>query len=219
MAKAKVQKPFAVKGIRVTSPKGEAKWCKVVEPDYAYNAKGILSTNLICDPNNPAVKVFIEKLEELRDTAVAETRESLGAVKAKGLISKEVYTDELDADGEPTGNILFKFAMKDVDDREPPKNKIQVVDAKTNPIKKVPLVGNGSIIRCSAFANPYYMASSKTVGISLLWEGMQLIELSAYSGGASAFDEEDGYEYDEDTKNSNGFSAEDTEDEDDASDY
>lgn len=211
MAKVKQQKPFAVKGIRITSPKGSALWCKVKEPDYAYNAKGIYSTSLICNPDDAATKVFIEKLEELREAAYSETVETLGAVKAKGLKQKDVYVDELDEDGEPTGNIIFKFTMKDVDDKEPGKNRIKVVDAKTKPItpKDLPLVGNGSTIRCVAYANPYYMANTKEVGISLIWESMQLIKLNEYSGGGvTGFDEEDGYEAT--NTNDSGYDNEDT---------
>lgn len=191
MAKVKSKgtaKPFSVKGIRIVSPRGEALWCKVKEPDYQYNAKGNLSTTVVCDPNDETVQAFIEKLEELRDVAYDETVETLGA-KAKGLIKKDVYTEHLDQDGEDTGLIEFKFALKDVDDRD---KWIRVVDSKRNEIKDIPLVGNGSIIRCSAYANPYYMASSKTVGISMIWEQMQLIDLVEYGGG-DAFDDEDGY--------------------------
>lgn len=191
MAKVKSKgtaKPFSVKGIRIVSPRGEALWCKVKEPDYQYNAKGVLSTTVVCDPNDETVQAFIEKLEELRDVAYDETVETLG-VKAKGIVRKDVYTEHLDKDGEDTGLIEFKFALKDADDRD---KWIRVVDSKRNEIKDIPLVGNGSIIRCSAFANPYYMASSKTVGISLIWEQMQLINLVEYGGG-DAFDDEDGY--------------------------
>ena len=191
MAKVKSKgtaKPFSVKGIRIVSPRGEALWCKVKEPDYQYNAKGVLSTTVVCDPNDERVQTFIEKLEELRDVAYDETVETLGA-KAKGVVRKDVYTEHLNQEGEDTGLIEFKFALKDADDRD---KWIRVVDSKRNEIKDIPLVGNGSIIRCSAFANPYYMASSKTVGISLIWEQMQLINLVEYGGG-DAFDDEDGY--------------------------
>jgi len=220
MAKVANNKPFAVKGIRVTSPKGEALWCKVTEPDYKFNAKGILSTSLICDPNDPAVKVFIEKLEELQAQAYNETRETLGGAKAKAVKVRPIYSDHFDQDDNETGNIVFKFAMKNVDDKEPPYNKIKVVDAKTKPIKNVPLVGNGSIIRCVAYANPYYMATTKEVGISLLWESMQIVDLQEFSGGGSDFDEEDGYVAEDDKPvNDSPFDVEDDDTVDDGEDY
>lgn len=193
MAKAKktqAQKPFAVKGFRVVSPIGTSLWCKVKEPDYQYNAKGILSTTLVCDPELPQVQAFIEKLEALRDEAFLETKETLGA-KGKGLKVKDVYTEHLTADGEETGLIEFKFQLKDVDDKD---TLIKVVDSKKQIIKNIPLIGNGSVIRCIAYANPYYMASTKDVGISMIWEQMQLLKLEEWTSGAD-FDDDIDDEY------------------------
>lgn len=187
-----MNKPFSVKGINVVSPKGRALWCKVTEPDYTYNAKGIYATGLVCDPNDPAVKKFIGELENLRQAAFDETVENLGA-KAKGIKQRDVYKDDTDRDGNETGNIVFQFKMSNVDDKEPGKNKITVVDAAKKIVTEVPLVGNDSVIRCVAYANPYYMATTKEVGISLIWSKMQIIDLVEYAAAGNEFDEEDGY--------------------------
>lgn len=196
MAK-QASKPFAVKGINVTSPKGTAKWCKVTEPDYTYDDGGELSTQLVCDPEDPSVQAFIEKLEELRDIALAETKENLGA-KGKNYKGIDVFTEEMDEDEEPTGNIIFKFKMKNVDGRAEKRwdHSITVVDAARQRIKDgdVPLVGNGSVIRCVGYANPYSNPKDKIVGISIIWSKMQLIDLVEYSGGGGDdFDDEEGY--------------------------
>lgn len=189
-------KPFAVKGVNITSPKGKALWCKVKEPDFTYNDKGVYSTSLVCDPNEPAVKEFISRLEELRDVALAETKETLG-VKGDKYVARDVYTEEEDQEGNATGNIIFKFKMNNVADRTAQGNsdKIFVVDAKRNPLNDPPLVGNGSEIRCVAYANPYTAPNTKEVGISMIWTKMQIIKLVEFSKGgtASEFDEEDGY--------------------------
>ena len=108
---AKIQKPFAVKGFNITSPKGKALWCKYKEADTKYNAKGEYSTSLVCDPNDPAVQKYIELLEELRDIAYNETCETLGAAKAKGVTRAEVYSEEFDSNGNETGNIIFKVKL------------------------------------------------------------------------------------------------------------
>lgn len=190
---AKFTKPFAVKGLNVTSPKGKATWCKITEPDTKFNPKGELSTNLVCDPSEPQVKDFVAKLEALRDQAYNETLKTLGA-KGKQYTKAPVYTDEYDEQGDTTGNIIFKFKLKDIDDRiaNGKQSTIPVVDAKRQVVEPVPLIGNGSVIRCLAFANPYAMGSTKSVGISLMWSKMQLIELVEYSGG-DGFEDEDGY--------------------------
>ncbi len=192
MATIKRTNPYAVKGFTTTSPKGLSKWCKIVEPERTFNAKGTFATDLVCNPNEPAVQEFIARLETLRDIAFDETKETLGAVKSKDLKKRAVYQEETDAEGNETGNIVFKFKMNNVDDRDAPNNKIVVVDAHRNVIKQVPLVGNGSVIRCVAFANPYFMASTKDIGVSLLWSKMQLITLSAF-GKKDDFEDEDGF--------------------------
>ena len=191
----KSTKPFAVKGFNVTSPKGEAMWCKITEPDRMYNDKGVYSTSLVCDPDDPTVKAFVAKLEELRDIALAETKETLGA-KAAMYKPRPVYTPEYSQDGAETGSIVFKFTLKDVDDRTSSgkQDKIVVVDAKKQAVNPVPLIGNGSVIRCVAFANPYTMPNTKEVGVTLIWTKMQLIDLVSFGGAADEFDEEDGFE-------------------------
>lgn len=197
-----INKPFTVKGITVVSPKGKAQWCKVKEPDTSFNAKGTYATDLVVDPNEPAVQAYIAKLEELRDAAFKEAKETLKPAVSAKLIKKEVFTEVLDAEGNDTGLIKFKFKLDNVADKERGKNKIHVVDAKRATIKDVPLVGNGSIIRCEAYANPYHMANGNYIGISLLWKSMQLIELVAYEGGGSSYDEEEGFVADEEASNS-----------------
>lgn len=194
-----ITKPFAIKGINVTSPKGSALWCKFKEPDTKFNAKGELSTDLVCDPNDPTVKAYVEKLENLLDAAYNETCETLGAGRAREVRKTSVYKEEYDANGNPTGNIIFKYKLKDLTDRRErgDNTEILVVDAKRNRLgKEAPLVGNGSTIRVVSYANPYYMASTKTMGISHIWSKMQIIELVEFSGGSGGtdeFDDEDGF--------------------------
>ena len=188
-------KPFSVKGMNLTTPVGEALWCKHSELDTKFNAKGMYSTQLVCDPNDDTVKAFIERVEELRAVAYTETVETLGGAKGKAVKEKELYEDHFDRDGNETGMIIFKLKMNNIADRKPGQNRIEIFDAKkVNLTGNCPDVGNGSKIRCAFFANPYYMASTKEVGISFLWTKLQVIELSEYSGGAGAgdFDEVDG---------------------------
>ena len=186
-----MNKPFAVKGFNVVSPKGSALWCKAKEPDYTFNAKGDFLCSLVCDPGEPAVKEFISKLEELRDIAYDETIETQGE-KGKDVKKRPVYSKDFNKEGTATGNIVFKFKLGNVSEREPGQDKITVVDAHKNVLNDIPLVSNGSTIRCVAYANPYYMASSKEIGISLMWKKLQIIDLIEYGSG-SDFDEEDGF--------------------------
>lgn len=191
-------KPFTTKGLKVVSPKGSALWCKVTEPERKFNAKGTYATEIVVDPNDPTVIAFIDKLEALRDEAFTETKDTLKPAQAAKLSKKEVYTEEVDDKGNTTGNIKFKFKLENIDDRKVGMNKIQVYDSgagKTRPeiIRSVPLIGNGSIIRCGAYANPYYMANGNVIGISLVWQTMQVISLVEYGGNSDFESEEEGY--------------------------
>lgn len=201
-------KPFSVKGIKVVSPGGLALWCKVTEPERTFNAKGTYSTEVVVDPNDPTVVAFIDKLEALRDEAFNEAKGTLKPAQATKLAKKDVYSEEVDQEGNLTGKIKFKFKLDNVDDKEVGRNKVAVYDsgagkARPEVIKAVPLVGNGSIIKCAAFANPYYMANGNIIGVSLNWQTMQLLSLVEYGGGSDFESEEEGYvasEYKEPTE-------------------
>ena len=184
-----IKKPFTVKGFKITSPKGTALWCKIETPDREFNPKGMYSVDLVCAPEGQGVPEFVEKLETLRDTALEQANK--GKPKPKQYKAREVYKEEYDAEGEPTGNIIFKFKMNNVDDRKPGQNKVRLVGPKASK-GEIPMVtiGNGSTIRCAGFANPYAMASDKTIGVSLILEKVQLINLIEYGGGDEFEDEE-----------------------------
>lgn len=195
-----ISKPFTVKGIKVTSPIGSAMWCKVVEPDYRYNPEGIYEVSLVLSKDKATP--LITQLTNIVDTATKEAKEGKGDMKlapnkVKTITNNEVYKDEYDAEGNETGNVVFKFSLKDVDKLPDGKNKIAVFNAEGKPITNVPLVGNGSTIRVRGFANPYYMASTNAIGIALKWEALQIIDLVAFSGG-EGFDAVEGSFVDED---------------------
>lgn len=190
-----IAKPFLIKGTSIFTPKGEALFCKVVEPDYRFNAKGVYETSLVCD-RTPVVEAFIEKIQTMSDTALAEARDSKGEAKIapqklKTLTQEVFYKDEYDKEGNETGRVVFKFKMNNVDDLPKDKNKVKVVDSKGITIKNVPLVGNGSTIKCKIYANPYYMATTNKIGVSFKWEAMQIIDLVSFNKDAG-FDVEEG---------------------------
>jgi len=185
-----IKKPFTIKGQNVTSPRGNALWAKLDTPDREYNAKGQFSVDLVVDPQAPGVPEFQAKLEALRDTAMEQANE--GKPKPKQFKPRPVFKDEYTKDGDETGNIVFKFKMNNVDDRRPGQNKVKLVGPKAS-AGEIPMVaiGNGSLIRCVAFANPYAMASDKTVGISLILEKVQLLDLVPMGGGNDELEDED----------------------------
>ena len=201
---ATITKPFTIKGKKITSPKGSALWAKLDKPDREYNAKGQYSVDLVADPGDVKVKEFVNNLESLRDQAFDQAND--GKPKNKQYTKREVFKEEFDKEGNETGMIIFKFKMNNVDDRRVGQNKVVLVGPKASE-GSIPMVniGNGSTVRCVAFANPYSMASDKTIGVSLILEKVQLIELVEF-GGNDDLDDEDG-ELPENT-NSDGFADE-----------
>ena len=179
------------KGKTIITPKGEAKWCKVTEPDRKFNSKGTYSTDLVIDPNDSNVKKFIEDLDAMLEEAYQSQLKELAPAKAKSLTKRPTFKDEYDAEGNETGKLVINFAMKDVDDRDIGDNKIKVFDTKGSPLTRVPLVGNGSTIKVQAYIKASYMSSTNSIGISRYWKGLQIITLNSFAKG-NAFEAEDG---------------------------
>ena len=192
----KIKKPFTTKGFTTVTPKGEALWCKATEPDFQFNAKGTYETSLVVDPNDPAVEAFINKLDDVLEGIYQQAMNDEGELKLKAPQKKQLsknnyYKDEYDSDDNETGNIIFKFKLDNVADRKPGQDRVKVIDSQLKALQDIPLVGNGSEIKCKLYVNPYYMASTNSVGLSLKWEALQIINLVEY-GGDDGFDVEDG---------------------------
>lgn len=185
---AAITKPFTVKGMNITSPKGKALWAKLAKPDREYNVKGQYSVDLVCDPGASDVVAFREKLEALVATAHLQANE--GKPANKHFTKRDVFKQDFDKDGNASGDIIFKFKMNNVDDRRAGQNKVKMVGPKAS-AGEITVIdpGNGSTLRCVAFANPYAMASDKTIGVSLILEKVQLIELVEFGGGDDLDDE------------------------------
>jgi len=154
--------------------KGEARWAKILEPDDY----GKFSINLYGD----AIEELVPESQVMLDAAVKEIEET----------GKEFsVADILKEDDE--GKKFLPFKLKAVDSEGNP-NKITMYDASG---KKVDdwsaLVGNGSIVKVKYRVAPYYVNSTKVVGLSFRFYAVQVIKLVEYSGGDSGFgDETDG---------------------------
>ena len=157
--------------------KGEAKWAKILAPDQY---------------GNYAVDVYpsAEDLEHIKaiSTEMAETAKALveeAGKKVNGIadVCKEY---------EGTEYIQFKRKAEKAngDTVAPPK----IYDAGgTHVADWDKLVGNGSTVKIKYRVAPYYMASTKMVGLSYNFYAVQVIDLKEFSGGDSGFgDETDG---------------------------
>ena len=131
-----------------------------------------------------------EELKAMQDSAFNEVEE-LG----KKAIKADIFKEEDD------GTKFLAFKLKETKFDGTP-NKVTFYDAGG---KEVPdwdkLVGNGSTVKIKYRAAPYYMASTKMVGISYNFYAVQVIDLKEFSGGGdSGFGDE--------TSDSGGFGEE-----------
>lgn len=155
--------------------KGVAKWCKVLEPDqydnYAVDIYGDISHI------QAEAKAIAEKAKELVEAS---------GKKVAGI------AESVKEDNEGVQYVQFKRKGSKQDGT--PNAKPKIYNAQGLHVEDWDkLIGNGSKLGVAYYLAPYYMASTKMVGVSLKFYAIQIIDLVAYKsggGGASPFDNE-----------------------------
>jgi len=184
---------------RFTTPKGTAVYPWLNVPDSrVFNGT----------PSRPAYKVSLrlegedaETLKKILDPVVEESYQK-ALEEAKTADKKKIakaypYGEEYDAAGNETGAYLFKFKQNaELKTRTGDVIKVNVplFDSK----KKIMTedIYGGSEIKVAFSTRPYFMASTKSAGISCDLSAVQVLELSSgnQAAGAFGFGEEDGFE-------------------------
>ena len=129
----------------------------------------------------------------IQDKAFDEAVSEANAMNKKKIHKSDLYFEDEE------GNVYLKFKQNAVikkKDGSTVNAKIAHFDSKGKPIDVT--VGRDSVIRLSFTAAPYFMQSTKQVGLSLRPVAVQVIKLNEF-GGSSAEDygfsaEEEGYE-------------------------
>ena len=151
--------------------KGTCKWAKVLDVDDYGN----YSISLYGDD----VLEMEEELKAMQESAAKEI-EDLG--------KKYVLADLFKEDNEGNKFLGFKLPEKKYDGTD---NKIDIYDAGGNKVDDWDkLIGNGSVIKLKYRIAPYYMSSTKMVGISYKFYAIQVINLVEYTQGDSGFGDE-----------------------------
>ena len=151
--------------------KGEAKWAELLKPGM-YGTFGIKLYG-------EEVNDLQTELEAMQDSAYNEVVE-LG----KKAIKADLYKED------DEGNQFLAFKLKETKFDGTP-NKITMYDAGGNKVDDWDkLVGNGSTVKIKYRIAPYYMASTKMVGISYSFYAVQVINLKEFSKGDSGFGDE-----------------------------
>lgn len=178
------------------TPKGVAVWPSLNNPDTKFVAEGEYHTKLRIPAEDAAP--LIQQLEGIREAYLADAVRRDPKVKQYKMA--DLYEEEVDDQGDLTGNYLFKFKQKAVIQTRSGstmKMKVALFDSQRNPTTVQ--IGGGSVLRIAGSAIGYAMPSTKMVGLSLRPSAVQIIQLSS-GGGASAdaFSIEDGFVADDD---------------------
>lgn len=180
---------FGVKPVAMTTPKCEVRWAKVIEPDYKFDDNGIYSIDCIVNTDDPDMVAMLQKLEVILDAAWAKWAKENPA-KAKQYTKAPIVREYIDsATGDSTGVNYIHIKTKAVDAKGNDK-KVPIYDRRAQKDTSGTLIGNGSICKVGFSAAPYEVASSKTIGLSLYLNAVQVIDLVEYSGGNFDFTDE-----------------------------
>ena len=207
----KQPKPFNIKGKSIVSFLGEAEWCKVLprQMETKFTPRGQFSINVTTEPNADW-DAFTSKINEMLDTALQEALNDEGSMKLtpskkKALTVVYPWKDhvikEKDDDGKytietETGKMVITPKMKNVLDRQPGRNRVQIIGAGNTPIPidEAPEIGNGSKVKVKMFVNPYYMPTTNQIGVSLGLEAIKVYELVEYNTGSAGGEDFDDLE-------------------------
>jgi|TARA_B110000503_G_scaffold68597_1_gene107099 hypothetical protein len=168
-----------------TTPKGIAQYPWLSKPDTKFSEEGDYKVNLILSAEEAAP--IVEQINAaFADNMQAEMKKQ-GKKELKA--ANPPYMEELGDDGQPTGNVIFKFKSKAA-------YKPAIFDAKGKPMIDSNIWG-GSEIRVNGTIGGYY-TSLIGVGVALRLRAVQVIQYVEGSGDGATrfgFEETAGYEH------------------------
>lgn len=178
---------------RFTTPKGFAQYPRLSEPDTKFNPDGVYSVTMRFEGMTEQLRALLNKLERLQETTYdAAVENTSNPMAKKKIVKADIYTEDEE------GNVYIKFKQNAVIKRKDGSTvnvNIAHFDSKGKPIDVN--VGRDSVIRLSFTATPYFMQSTKQVGLTLRPVAVQVIKLNEFGGNTAesyGFTEEEGYE-------------------------
>lgn len=198
------------------SPRGEALFCHIVEPDYGTrdypDEEGSFTLTLRLDAE--AAERLLASLKDDIEEAREQTKEGFAglSVATRKKLGKPTFTlpgvTEYDRETEePTGCTLFRFktrAFYTSRTGEKRARHVPVFDSMARPVTLAEEPGYGSQVKVSFTAMPYFVEGQGKGGLTLYLNAVQILRLNA-AGQRSAADY--GFAADEDEEG--GFMAED----------
>tara|TARA_R100000458_G_C8276375_1_gene251681 strand:- start:3253 stop:3834 length:582 start_codon:yes stop_codon:yes gene_type:complete len=168
----------------LSSPSGEAVWPRLQTPDTKFDNDGVYHTQLRVPADQ--AENFIGEIDQFLAGFKAHKEAEDGTQYRPGPLP---YKHEMDKDGSPTGNVLFKFKLKaKAYNRKTGDSwdvKIPLYDKQAQAFTTDDTIGAGSKLKISCRFRPYANAAVGC-GVSLGIEAVQVLEMAAYGGPASA---------------------------------
>ena len=199
---------------QIVTPRATAVYPWLNTPDTKFNTDGEYKVTLKIGSEDAAP--LMEKIDQV----IAEYKQEQSGKDPKvGRYSDmPPYEEEVDDQGNLTGNILFKFKQKakiHTKDGRTIDMKVALYDAQRTPTDV--MIGGGSEIKVAATLWPYVLPTTKSVGVSLRPSAVQVLSLVSVGGSkmADLFDSEDGFV----ASNTNAAPAVDDEEDLDAADF
>lgn len=217
---------------RVFTPRGEAIFPAVDQPDYKFKEGGEFHVRLRLNPDDAGLQDLISQAEAIRDEAFDAKKASLEKQKKMALVKEltkvDVVKEEIDQEtAEPTGFVILRAALTyRVDIKNGPKagetfyKTPDIFDATGRTIKvrkdrdgailgtNVPRVGSGSTVKLNVTIQDYETDGGKTIGARFELNAVQIIKL-VQGGQRSASDYGFGVEEDGDVlEDTGGFDDE-----------
>lgn len=201
------------KNPRYVTPTGIAMYPWLNKPDTKFDPDGLYHVNLKFEKESPELEFLLKDLEKMLDDYYQAACDNPKYAKFKSKIQKADIFEEDDE-----GCKVLKFKQKAVikSVKGTFNAKIALFDSKGKPSKDT--VGGGSQIKVCFSAIPYFVPSTKTVGLTLRPVAVQIISLQSINGSSAESygfkSEEGGYEYtpsendshfEEDTLDDEGF--------------
>lgn len=158
----------------LVTPKGKSSWAQVLKA----NQYGKFEVTLLLTEED--AQAFEAQLQPILDAGIKDVEKA----------GKQYNVAELNKGKDENGLVMYKF-KQDEFKRDGSKNSITIVNKQGNAEPNWDkLIGNGSGIKVKAWINPYYMATTKTVGLSMKLNAVQVIDLVEYSSNGSFGNEE-----------------------------
>jgi hypothetical protein len=167
------------------SPEAPTKWVFLNKPDTRHDKNGKYRVHLIFDADDD----FVKELTVLSEAEYKKLKEGLKPAAKKKVKYNDPFQEELDEEGEETGNVLVHFftnaTFKDKKSDRVVPVKLKAFDATGKPIVRLPSIGSGTIM--SIAYNPKAQIVSNEFYLSLYLNAFQILDLTEYMANAESY--------------------------------